>query len=209
MPTIIRVFRARFPGIVLQLFERSTEEQLGMLASGALDAGFVRRPLPDAPESLVVKTILREPLIVAVPRDHRLRGRRSVPVRALAREPFVFFPRQAAPGLYDEIVALCRRSGFVPRVAQEAVQMQTIVSLVSAGLGVAVVPASMRHLHREHVAYRQLGAGRIRTELAVAYDANAASRALQSFLGVVASRSTGTRRVERPDPGQKAPSLRQ
>ncbi|HET6449919.1 MAG TPA: LysR substrate-binding domain-containing protein [Spirochaetia bacterium] len=182
LPAILRAFRARYPGVVLALFERSTEEQVGMLSAGALDAGFLRRPIADAPESLAVTTILREPLILAVPRDHPLRRRASITVRSLAGEPFVFFPRQAAPGLYDEIMALCRRNGFTPRVAQEAVQMQTIVSLVSAGLGVAIVPASMRHLHREHVSYRPLGASRIMTELGVAWDRNNPSRALQVFL---------------------------
>ncbi len=189
LPAILRAFRARSPGVVLNLLERSTEEQVGMLAAGALDVGFVRRPIPDAPESLVVRTILHEPLILALPQEHRLRRQRSIPVRSLAGEPFVLFPRQAAQGLYDEIMALCRRSGFVPRVAQEAVQMQTIVSLVSAGLGVAIVPDSMRRLHREHVSYRPLGAGRVMTELAVAYDGNNPSRALQAFLGVVPQRT--------------------
>ena len=190
LPAVLRAFRSRFPGVALSLFERSTEEQVGMLTAGALDVGFVRRPIPDAPKSMMVRTILHEPLILAMPQEHRLRRQRSIPIRSLAGEPFVFFPRQAAPGLYDEIIALCRRNGFVPRIAQEAVQMQTIVSLVSAGLGVAIVPASMRHLHREHVAYRSLGAGRVMTELAVAYDGTNSSRVLQAFLQILPSKTS-------------------
>jgi DNA-binding transcriptional LysR family regulator len=182
LPAILRAFRTEFPDVALSLFERSTEEQIDLLAAGAIDVGFVRRPIENAPESLVARTILREPLIIALPHDHRLRRLPSVSMRSLARESFILFPRQAAPGLYDQILSLCRRSGFTPRVAQEAVQMQTIVSLVSAGLGVAIVPASMRQLHRERVAYRTLGAGRVMTELAVAYDHGNSSKVLQAFL---------------------------
>jgi DNA-binding transcriptional LysR family regulator len=58
--------------------------------------------------------------------------------------------------LYDAIIEFCRQAGFTPRIAQEAIQMQTIVSLVSAGLGVALVPASLRHMRRRGVVYRQL-----------------------------------------------------
>jgi DNA-binding transcriptional LysR family regulator len=106
--------------------------------------------------------------------------------RALAPEPFILFPRHAAPGLYDQIALICRRAGFRPQVAQEAIQMQTIVSLVSAGLGVAIVPASIRRLHRERVVYRPLRPATTATEMAIAYHHGSRSMVLQSFLRVVA-----------------------
>jgi DNA-binding transcriptional LysR family regulator len=186
LPAILRRFRAQFPDVKLSLFERSSEEQVELLAADAIDAAFVRRPVENAPASLIVKTILREPLVLALPQSHRLRRRRAVEVRALADESFILFPRHAAPGLYDQIAAMCRRAGFQPTVAQEAVQMQTIVSLVSAGLGVAIVPASIRKLHRERVAYRELIPAGAMTEMAVAYDRGNRSRVLQSFLRVAA-----------------------
>jgi len=142
------------------------------------------------PEALIIKTILREPLMVALPHDHRLRFTPTVAVRALASEPFILFPRHAAPGLYDQIGALCRRAGFAPSVAQEAVQMQTIVSLVSAGLGVAIVPESIRNLHREHVLYRALSPGSARTEMAIAYDRRNESKGLESFVRIVIAMSS-------------------
>ncbi len=184
LPAILRAFRAEFPGITLNLFERSTEEQLELIAADKIDVAFVRRPVENAPDSLVVRTILREPLVLALPRNHRLCRTRAVNIRSLAGEPFILFPRHAAPGLYDQIASICRRGGFQPGVAQEAVQMQTIVSLVSAGLGVAVVPASIRKLHRERVAYRPIHPGGAMTEMAVVYDRNNSSKALQSFLRV-------------------------
>ena len=185
LPAILRRFRSEFPDIVMNLHERSSEEQIDLLAAGTIDVGFVRRPVENAPKSLVINTILRERLLVAMPHDHRLRNMSTVPVRALAHESFLLFPRHAAPGLYDQIGTLCRRAGFKPVVAQEAVQMQTIISLVSAGLGIAIVPESIRNLHREHVLYRTLSPGSVRTEMAVTYDRGNESKALQSFLRIV------------------------
>jgi len=185
LPALLRTFRARFPEVRLSLHERSTEEQLELLAAGTIDVGFVRLPVADPPVSLVVKPILREPLILALPKRHPLGRRAAVPVRALAKEAFVLFPRHVAPGLYDQIEGLCRRAGFRPAVAQEAMQIQTIISLVSAGLGMAIVPRSIESLHREHVVYRPLRGPKTMTEMAVAYERENASAVLRSFLGVV------------------------
>lgn len=188
-PMILRNFRSRFPGVVLHLHERSTEEQIELLMRGAIDLAFARLPVENVPRNLILRTVLREPLVVALPENHPLGKRKKVAVRALAREPFVLFPRHAATGLYDTIDALCRAAGFKPRVAQEAVQMQTIVSLVSAGLGIAIVPASISNLHRERVRYRPLNPGNAITEMAVAYDKDNPSMVLRSFLAVVSSAS--------------------
>jgi len=187
LPEILRAFRTKFPGVRLSLQECSTEEQLELLAAGKIDVGFVRLPVENAPESLAVKPILREPLIVALPKKHPLARRTKVTLRALAEEPFILFPRHAAPGLYDQIEAICRRARFKPAVAQEATQIQTIVSLVSAGLGVAIVPRSMQTLHREHVVYRPLAGRSVMTEMAIAYEKDNPSMALKSFLAAVSN----------------------
>src|SRR5215813_4414901 len=93
LPAILRGFRSQFPDVVLNLFERSTEEQLELLADDAIDIGFVRRPVENPRESLIIKTILREPLVLALPHDHRLGGQHAVHPRSLALEPFILFPR--------------------------------------------------------------------------------------------------------------------
>src|SRR6266545_3552235 len=80
--------------------------------------------------------------------------RRSISVKRLASEEMIMFPRAIAPALFDEILGFCRTAGFTLRIAQEARQTQTIISLVSAGLGIAIVPASIRHLKRKGVVYR-------------------------------------------------------
>lgn len=184
MPAILRTFRIRFPEVSLILEEHSTEKQIAMLAEHFLDVGFVRLPVEDAPAALTFKTIVREPLILALPGKHRLARRRTVPMAALAEEPFIVVARQAAPGLYDQIEILCGRAGFKPKVAQQASEIQTIVGLVSAGLGIAVVPASARGLQSGRVAYRPLAPASAFTAMALAYGNENRSAVLGSFLDI-------------------------
>jgi DNA-binding transcriptional LysR family regulator len=92
-----------------------------------------------------------------------------------------------APGLYDDIVSFCRQAGFSPRVEQEAIQMQTIVSLVSAGLGVALIPASMRNLGRTGVVHRRLREASPLTEIALAWRTGDERPTLMRFLEAVRS----------------------
>ena len=186
LPGILRAYRARFPEVGLTLYERTTEEQIELLTAGTIDVGFVRLPVEDAAISLHFRPILREPLILAIPKRHRLGRLSTVPVRALSTEPFILFPRHAAPGLYDQIDGICRHAGFKLSVAQEALQIQTIISLVSAGLGVTIVPASIRSLHREQVLYRTLKGPKAMTEIAIAHEKENNSIVLRAFIGVVA-----------------------
>lgn len=186
LPRVLRAFRSRFPDVTLSLHERSTEEQIELLKNGNVDVGFVRLPVGDAAASLTVKPILVETLILALPKGHPLARQRAVAMRSLAKEPFVLFPRHTAPGLHDQIEALCRRAGFRPIVSQEAQQIQAIIGLVSAGLGIAVVPASIQSLHREQVVYRPIKGPPAITQMAIAYETGNDSPVLRSFLRVVA-----------------------
>jgi DNA-binding transcriptional LysR family regulator len=90
-------------------------------------------------------------------------------VRELAGEAFVMAPRAIAPGLHDIVAALTARAGYAPRVAQEAIQMQTVVSLVSSGLGVALVPASVANLGRRGVVYRDIADAHPKLDLWLAW----------------------------------------
>src|SRR6516162_2234981 len=185
LPNILRVCRARFPEIVLTLHEHTTEKQIELLAAGEIDVGFLRLPVDNAPASLAVRPILYEPLVLAMPRGHSLGRRHTVAVRSLREEPFILLPRDAAPGLHDQIIGMCIRAGFRPNIVQEASQVQTIVSLVSAGLGIAIVPASVRSLHGARVLYRRLSGAASMTATAVAYEKANRSVILRTFLSAV------------------------
>jgi DNA-binding transcriptional LysR family regulator len=144
LPAVMRVYRARYPDVTVRFVELPTAAQVERLRDQTLDLGFLRPPLAaPADAELDLLPVHREPLVVVLPKGHRLADRERVTIRSLAREPFVRFPRQLGPGLYDQISALCRHGGFEPSVVQEAEQMQTIVGLVAAGCGVSIVPASV------------------------------------------------------------------
>lgn len=155
LPGILRAFRARYPLVELVLRESPTAGQLTGLRDGALDLGLVRPPLPGGDADLVdVATVVREPFVAVLPPDHRLAGAATLALAELADEPFVLFPRTLGRGLHDQITLLCHHAGFQPTVVQEAVEMQTIVALVAGGLGVSLVPASVRRLGRDDVVFR-------------------------------------------------------
>ncbi|MEG4352683.1 LysR family transcriptional regulator [Microcoleus sp. LAD1_D5] len=154
VPAILQAFRTRCPAVTLELHELTTNEQLQRLRFGQIDIGFVRPPVEE--EGINSEIVFREPLIVALPETHPAADRTHLELRELSTEPFILFPRSQAPGLYDAIVSLCQQAGFSPRAAQEAIQMQTIVSLVAAEMGVAIVPASMQNFQRSGVVYKSL-----------------------------------------------------
>lgn len=183
LPPIVRRFREQYPDVDVTLQELSTGQQIRALREGQLQIGFLR---PFAPEPTLKSTVVvREPLVVALPEHHRLSQQTKISMRMLANEPFILFPRSLAPELYDQVIGLCQQVRFSPRVVQEAMQLPTIVSLVAAGIGVAVIPASLQNLGRAGVHYRPIREATPKAELVVAWRTEQPSALLQSFLRVV------------------------
>ena len=186
LPRIVPAFRARRPGVRLALREATSDVQPAALASGELDVGFLIAGARDP--ALAYAPLHREPLIAALPARRRWPAR--VSLRSLAREPFILFPREVAPELHDAIVALCRKAGFAPRIGQEAIQMQTIVSLVAGGMGVSLVPASLEHMRRDGVVYRPLAERVPRVEIGLAWRAADDSPLTRAFVAEARAAST-------------------
>ncbi len=155
LPAVLRAFRRRAPDVLLVLEEMNSSEQSRGVLAGTLDLGFVRRP-PPTDRRLAGTVVWREPIVVAVPRDHPLAAPRAIRLRQLAVEPFVIFPARPRPSWADVALDLCRGAGFEPRVVQEAVEMVSALSLVAAGIGVALVPGAVRAVRRPGVVFRPL-----------------------------------------------------
>jgi DNA-binding transcriptional LysR family regulator len=130
--------------------------QLPLLEQGELDAGFVLHAPGFAPPHLQRLLVASEPLVLAMPEHHPSAQKRSLTLTDVWTEPLVTFPRRIVPSLYDAIFGMYHAAEQMPTVAQEAIQMQTIVNLVSAGLGVAWVPASVQQFQRPGVVYRMV-----------------------------------------------------
>ncbi len=190
LPELAPEFRRRHPGIRLALQEATSDVQLAALAQGELDVGLVLPPV-DAP-GLDYAPLLHDTLVAALPAG-RGGGKGPLALASLRDEPFILFPRPVGTSLHDQIVGACQRAGFAPRVEQEAIQMQTIVSLVAAGMGVALVPASLMNLRRTGVAYRPLTDRSSRIELGIAWRRADDAPAVQAFVGLARARARGTR----------------
>jgi len=184
LPEILRVFRERFPCVELVLHELASYQQVQGIRDNRIDIGFLW--LPNINDSaLSFMSIWREPVIVALPETHLLANLPEIPLTALVGEPFVLPPRQLGPGFYSQIISLCQQAGFSPKVVQEAMLMQTIVSLVAGGVGVALVPASLQSLQRVGVVYKALQGQTPELEMAVVWRQDNSSQILQEFLKVV------------------------
>ncbi|PYI68922.1 LysR family transcriptional regulator [Arthrobacter livingstonensis] len=142
VPGLVRHMHSTWPGIDLQLREETTDVQLELIAAGTLDAGIAREVR--TVHGISATVIMHEPLVVAVAADHRLAARATVSLKDLHGEAFIAFPRSRISSLFDHISSLLHAVGVDFDIAQEAVQFPTILGLVAAHLGIAVVPESMR-----------------------------------------------------------------
>jgi len=183
MPRVLHDFRLAFPGVRLQLRELRTREQIERLADGSLDVGFFRPTQHAQLEQLETRVVLREPLVVALHADSPLARRKRLPLAALEREPFIIYSRSVSAGLHDQILELCLKAGFRPRLAQEVHEMPTTVGLVAAGVGVALVAGSMQRVQVPGVVFRPLAETGATTDILLAWKRGEASPALRNFLG--------------------------
>lgn len=157
LPHWLRAFRARHPRVQMELIEATGDVQLQALARGDVDAGVMLHSPGFAPPALSHLRVAREPLVLALPESHPLARAARLPLASVLAEPLVIFPRRIVPSLHDAVLGMYHAAGREPRIEQEAIQMQTIVNLVAAGLGLAWVPDSVRQFQRSGVVYRHLG----------------------------------------------------
>lgn len=183
LPAFLKVFRERFPGVEIELHEMKTSELIQSLRQRRVHVGLLRLPVRD--DLLSFEPILEERLVVALPEHHPLAENHHITFRDLAGEAFLLPPRQLAPGFYDQVAGLCRRAGFSLRVGAEASQLQTILNLVAAGMGVTLVTESVTQMGGRGVVFKCLPEPAPTIEIAVAWCRDDQSEVLHAFLQVV------------------------
>jgi DNA-binding transcriptional LysR family regulator len=184
LPPFLREFREHYPQVEIDLREATTDVQLEELAQGRIDAGLLIPPMPDKLKGEIdYLPLISEPLILAAPHNLKaLRGTKTIALSMLGDTPLIIFPRRIAPAFHDAILACFHDAGLTPRIGQEAIQMQTIVGLVSAGMGIALVPQSVSNLKRPGVEYRPLADRTPMVETGLAWRRDNASPVLHAFL---------------------------
>ena len=181
VPSTIRAFRGAYPDVDLTLEEDNTAPLITRLRGGTLDAAFLRPGTPGA-EELQLRRLPEEPMVAALPKDHPAAALKKVHLAILKDEPFLLFPREIAPTVYDTVVDACRKAGFEPVISQFAPHYSTIVNLVAAGLGVSTVPASMMQVRVTGVAYRPIAGQSPTTRLALAFRRGETSPVVRNFI---------------------------
>ena len=186
---LLRAFRERFPGVDLVLREQPPSAQVEAMRSGEMDVGFVR-VLEDSP-TLLSEKVRSEPLVACLPENHPLARQKLIALGSLAKEPFVCFPRSRGPAFFDHLMSLCRQAGFTPNIVQEAPQLD-IATLVAAGFGVALLPESIRSVHREGLVFRPLE-GAPSADLVMVWRRDEVSPVVRGFVELVREQGLGRR----------------
>lgn len=187
LPRVLHDYTSRYPEVQVDLREATSDVQIAALMERSIDAGMIIPPRTELPPCLSYLPLFEEPLVVAVPQQWRASGKiaprqQQIDIASLMDEPLICFPQESAPALHEMIRGYFSRQGLTPRQGQQAIQMQTIVSLVSAGMGMALVPASLRNLQRTGVLYLQLQGDIPTLETGLAWNRQRVSPALQRLI---------------------------
>ncbi len=149
MATLVRRYTSAFPHVHVSLFEMTVTEQIEAFKHDQIDIGF-SRPLPSAiTDEFISETIYIDNPVAIVHQRHELAGHQHIYLAQLKSEKFIIFNRDEAAGLFDETIILCKQAGFSPNIISQPRHMQTLVTEVAAGLGVAIAPYCVRKLYSE------------------------------------------------------------
>ena len=176
-------FRQSYLGLHLTLVENNSTNLVGMIRDGVIDAAFIRPPFA-GDEVVTYEAMFQEKMVVAVSRGHRLAAHKRATLAELSDETFVFYHRLIRPGLTDVVIAACERAGFHPRRGQEAPQLTSTLNLVAAGLGISIVPESLRHLRSNDIAYLRLKGDAPQAGLGLASRIDERSMAVKNFVAI-------------------------
>ena len=186
LPSVLRLFRKRFPDVQLFLSEMDSTAQIEQIASHRIDLGFIGLGLPkDIPE-LEIVPVAEERLVAAISQDHPLahKSRKAIPLKALATERFLLGSRVSAPVFNPWIIVLCQQAGFQPLVVQESGQPITVLNYVAAGLGVTILPAQFSRLVTAGVCFIPLARPTPGYRYCAARLRNNRNPALAHFIGI-------------------------
>lgn len=184
MAKLVRVYKSQFPKVHVSLFEMTATEQIEAFKNEQIDIGF-SRPLPSSIEDeFISHDIYIDKLIAVVNQDHSLAKKQYIDWAQLQNDKFILFNRDEAQGLFDETISLCKRAGFSPNIISQPRHMQTLVTEVSAGLGVAIAPFCVRKLYTEGCHFIALKKANAHIPLQIQYKQINSSATVQAFVDI-------------------------
>lgn len=180
-PQLVKRFRDKYNHVDIELRNVLTRDQVTQLQERKIDVGFLRVPLSTPPD-IRTRVIHREPFILLLPADHPLAQLKNLQLTDCRDADFVMYTRKMAPGFHDVILNILHRNGLTPHVVQEASEMYTLISLVAAGMGIAIAPASIALHLVENVVIRDLAPEEVKSEIAIAWRKGNVAATTQLFL---------------------------
>src|SRR5215467_4345974 len=197
LPRLIREFRKHQPGISISLKDLDPARQPEALVGGDIDVGFTRGIPASFRGALTREVFFREPLVSVLPRGHRLEKQESISLKDLAGERFVLYARENAPELFDAIVSLCKRARFSPDVVDTPSLWESVLTMVEAGEGVSIVPATVQHFRAQSVVFKALRDRGCMVEVVIAWRADAPDPVRESFLDLLRNHQAEIKRMFR------------
>ena len=171
LPATLRAFQKALPNVQLVVHEMTSRDQLYAIHARKLDLGILRRPDMPVPPGVRMEEWYTASLVAAIPKSHPLAKKASIGVKDLQDQPLIAYPRDSGVGLYWRVIDLCVKAGFQPRIVREARDASVMMGLVSAGIGISIVPADTQCIRLEGVVYRQMEGPEAFSALHIAYRA--------------------------------------
>lgn len=183
IPNAVVRFRSAYPNVEILLSELYSVEAPDALRTGRLDL-CVLHPPANVELALNIEPIWNEQLVAVLPAKHPLAGSQRIGLPTLRSEPWILWPREMATRLYDEVIAACAAAGFEPRVVQRAARITTVMSIVAAGLGVALLPITVARLGIGGAIFRPLRPPRVSVPVAFAWRQGQTAPELTHFMAL-------------------------
>ncbi|RDS81705.1 LysR family transcriptional regulator [Dyella monticola] len=195
VPRVLARFRERLPDVRLLIHEMATSQQIDALEQGLIDVGVIR---PEAlPDGISAIELFKDSLTVVMHASNPLASKEGpIDIGELANEDFIFYQRHLGVRLYDEVIALCTRAGFSPRILYQVRELPTIIGLISGGFGVAVLPGSVQRMRVQNVVYRPVAHMEAATAVWAIYRNDASDPMVHAFLTIARCLASKDRATE-------------
>lgn len=181
---ILQSYRAKFPSVDVVLRRLGTSDQVQALHEGLIHVGLLITPIES--KLLNVLPIMKQRFVAALPKSHPLATKTTpLQVQELENESFIMTPRRAGPVYYDTMVSICQQAGFVPQITLEAHELETIVSFISAGMGVSLIPRLFQTLQVEGVLYKELQDVDTTLETSIAWRTDETTHTVDIFVNLI------------------------
>lgn len=181
LPATLKAFRVSYPAITLTLKEMTSSAQLAAIGARELDLGVVRKPNGRLLSSVRLSKLSTDPALLALHEDEPLAKKKLIKVTELQNLPLICLARSAGAGLHEFVTDACWAAGFSPNIVQEVREVSTMLALVAAGLGAAVIPAPLQRMQLDGLVYRPLVGKGTRVDLFVATYRDEKNRLVADF----------------------------